>query len=400
MSELSTTIGLANLGNTCFLNVVLQALRLSPPLGRLFLLNTPELRKDSNKLKLLEGFQILMNDFWKPSLGPGAAPTLSANGFHTMFLRTIRESGDDWHSHGQQSDAAETIQYILASLHDALYEPVTMRATGRVTTEEDAERLKAIDSWGNFFRKEYSPIVEHYHGQTQTKVTCEQCQAVSTRYEPWLMLKVPLPVSDGLPHRIAPNTTLTDCLNQAFADEHLDDYRCDACHQQGKATIRNRISKLPDILILSFKRFTNQMHKVGGPVEWDLSAMDFRPWMAFTNGDPFHPVYTPPIYETTSLIEHQGSFRGGHYRMYAKQPSHQDTPQQVWNEYDDNSIRVLSGHPGDTTNACDTYIACLTRLTSAPKLNAEFAQRVKALRQMNRLSVPNPPPSPTTEEAK
>jgi ubiquitin C-terminal hydrolase len=400
MTELSTTIGLANLGNTCFLNVVLQALRLSPPMGRLFLMNTPELRKDSNKLKLLEGFQILMNDFWKPTLVPGAQPTLSANGFHHMFLRTIRESGDDWHSHGQQSDAAETIQYILASLHDALYESVTMHTTGRVKTEEDASRVQAIDSWGNFFRKEYSPIVEHYHGQTQTRVICDQCQAVSTRYEPWLMLKVPLPTGE-MPHRIPPNTTLTDCLNQAFADEHLDDYRCDACHQQGKATIRNRISKLPDILILSFKRFTNQMHKVGGPVEWNLSAMDFRPWMAFNNGDPFNPVYTPPIYETTTLIEHQGSFRGGHYRMYAKQPpseakgsSHQDATQHVWNEYDDNSIRVLSGYPGDTTNACDTYIACLTRLTSAPKLNAEFAQRVRMLRQMNRM------PSTPTEEPK
>jgi hypothetical protein len=200
-------------------------------------------------------------------------------------------------------------------------------------------------------------------------------------------------------------------LNLAFADEHLDDYRCDACHLQGKATIRNRISKMPDILIITFKRFTNNMHKVGGHVEWDLQSMDFRPWMAFTNGDPFHPVYTPPIYETTTLIEHQGSFRGGHYRMYAKQPpseaktpstsaglcpaepSHQDTSQHVWNEYDDNSIRILSGkHPGDTTNACDTYIACLTRLTVAPKLNAEFAHRVYSLRQLHR----RPPTTTTT----
>jgi ubiquitin C-terminal hydrolase len=384
MTELATTIGMANLGNTCFLNVVLQVLRLSPPLGTLFLLNTPVVRKDSKKLRLLEGFQILMNDLWSPTLPPGAKPTLTPNGFNQAFLQTIRDSGDDWHAHGQQSDAAETLQYILEGLHDALYETVNMRATGRVSTDEDVARIKAIDAWGSFFRKEYSPIVEHYYGQTQTSVVCDQCKAVSTRYEPWLMLKVPLPGGD-MPHRTNPNATLTDCLNLAFADEHLDDYRCDACHLQGKATIRNRMSKMPDILIVTFKRFTNNMHKVGGPVSWDVQSMDFRPWMAFTKGDPFHTTYTPPLYETTALIEHQGSFRGGHYRMYAKQPSYQDPTQYIWNEYDDNSIRTLSGYPGDTHDRCDTYIACFTRLTVAPAMNADFAQRVRTVR-LNKLN--------------
>jgi len=368
MTELSTTIGLANLGNTCFLNVVLQALRLSYPLCDIFLTNTIEPRKGTNKKLLLEAFQILIRDFWKHSLPAGAKPTLNPRGFHDAFLRTIHDCGDDWHRYGQQSDAAETIQYILNGIHDAMYKNVIMKVIGNATNKEEEAYVKAIESWGKFFCKEYSPIIEHYNGQTQTEVICEACKAVSTRYEPWLMLKVPLPGGE-MPNRTKIDATLTDCLNLAFADESLDDYQCDVCKTKGKATIRNRISRVPDIIILTLKRFTNTMQKVAGKVVWDINAFDFRPWMAF-KGDPFNRMYIPPIYETTALIEQQGSFRGGHYRMYAKQ-------ERQWYEYDDNDIRNV---PGETASNCDTYIAFLSRKNLIESTDVAMRSHIQTLR--------------------
>ena len=369
MTELSTTIGLANLGNTCFLNVVVQALRLSPPLCAMFLTNTVEPRKESNKKQLLEAFQIIMRDFWRHPLPLGAKPQLNPRGFHGAFLRTIQESGDDWHRYGQQSDAAETIQYILSGLHDAMYKNVRMVVTGKSANSQEDEYIKAINAWGTFFSKEYSPIVDSYNGQTQTEVICDACKAVSMRYEPWLMLKVPLPGGD-MPNRTKINATLTDCLNLGFADESLDDYQCDACKTKGKASIRNRISRLPDTIILTLKRFTNTMQKVAGKVAWDIDGFDFRPWMAF-KGDPFNKMYTPPVYETTALIEQQGSFRGGHYRMYAKQ-------ENLWYEYDDNAIQNV---PGETATNCDTYIAFLSRKNKLEKMNLQMRQQIQLLRE-------------------
>lgn len=368
MTELSTTIGLANLGNTCFLNVVVQALRLSPPLCNMFLTNTVEPRKESNKKQLLEAFQIIIRDFWRHPLPLGAKPQLNPRGFHGAFLRTIHESGDDWHRYGQQSDAAETIQYILSGLHDAMYKNVRMVVTGKSANSQEDEYIKAINAWGTFFSKEYSPIVDSFNGQTQTEVICDACKTVSMRYEPWLMLKVPLPGGD-MPNRTKIDATLTDCLNLGFADESLDDYQCDACKTKGKATIRNRISRLPDTIILTLKRFTNTMQKVAGKVAWDIDGFDFRPWMAF-KGDPFNKMYTPPVYETTALIEQQGSFRGGHYRMYAKQ-------EQQWYEYDDNAIQNV---PGETAMKCDTYIAFLSRKNKLEKMNLQMLQQIQALR--------------------
>jgi hypothetical protein len=370
MTELSTTIGLANLGNTCFLNVVLQALRFSPPLGEICLINdTIEKRKESNKKLLVDEFQTLMRDFWKANVPQGGKPTMMPRRFHGAFLRTIQESGDDWHHFGQQSDAAETIQYILNSIHDATYKNVVMKINGKAHNQEEQAYIKAIESWNLFFHKEYSPIVENYNGQTQTEVMCESCNAVSTRYEPWLMLKVPLP-GGTTPYRTAQNATLTDCLNIGFANDSLDDYQCDKCKTKGKATIRNRISNFPPVIILTLKRFTNNMQKVSGKVTWDMNRLDLRPWAAFSTGDPFNKMYTPPIYETTAVIEQQGSFRGGHYRMYAKQDG-------IWNEYDDNDVRQV---PGESVVDCDVYVAFLTRTNMVDDMNTHFRKHIRSIR--------------------
>ena len=370
MTELSTTIGLANLGNTCFLNVVLQALRFSPPLGEICLINdTIEKRKESNKKLLVDEFQTLMRDFWKANVPQGGKPTMMPRRFHGAFLRTIQEAGDDWHHFGQQSDAAETIQYILNGIHDAIYKNVVMRINGKARNQEEQGYIKAIDSWNSFFGKEYSPIVENYNGQTQTDVICESCNAVSTRYEPWLMLKVPLP-GGPTPYNTTPDATLTDCFNLGFANDSLDDYQCDACKVKGKATIRNRISNFPPVIILTLKRFTNNMQKVSGKVAWDMNRLDLRSWAAFSAGDPFNKMYTPPIYETTAVIEQQGSFRGGHYRMYAKQNG-------IWNEYDDNDVRQV---PGESVANCDAYVVFLTRTNMIDSMNTQFIKHIRSIR--------------------
>jgi ubiquitin C-terminal hydrolase len=99
-------------------------------------------------------------------------------------------------------------------------------------------------------------------------------------------------------------------------------------------------------------------------------------------------VYTRPLYETTALIEHQGSFRGGHYRMYSKQPSHADPAKIVWNEYDDNSIREISGLPGDSADGVTTYVAFMTRISWVGPMMNTFAEKVRILRAANA-------PSPT-----
>lgn len=347
MEPFHTTIGLANVGNTCFLNVILQALRIAPPMVQMTLadLEHPiQLREESKKRELVVAFQTLMQDFWKARIPEGRQPTMIPRGFVHAFYNVLRTNDDDWHRPGEQSDAAEVLQYILESIHDGVYKKVRMEIVGDVMTSEDSQQIKAIQSWADFHSKEYSPIIHNFYGQSQITVECTNCHNKNQRYEPWLVIKAPIP---GSTKPGSPAPSMSDCLAAAFDTETIEDYSCEKCAAKHKATITTRISRMPAVLFVSLKRFTNSGHKVRGRIGWDLDSTSFKDLCAFRR-DPFTNSTIDPEYETFAVIEHLGGLRGGHYRMYARQGD--------WHLYDDSSVHIV---PSERVITDDSYIACM-----------------------------------------
>ena len=378
-SEIDLQIGLANIGNTCFFNTVLQALRLCPAIGELFLsIEKPlTIREESKCKQLVLAFQILMRDFWKEMPPAGSKPTLIPRGFFQSLFTVLNETNNGWYTRGEQADAQETVQYILESIHDGLYQKVNMRVIGNSSNCEEVSQIKAIESWASSFEKEYSPIIQNFYGQTQICIRCEQCKTVSERYEPWMILKVPIP---GGNVQGGPVPNLDNCVEAAFANDSIDDFHCNTCSNEnakkngvmtpikGKAIITNRISRLPPVVILSIKRFTNEGHKVRGKIDWNLDTIDLSPVMAFSR-NPFNDMDLPK-YETYAVIEHHGSLQGGHYTMYAKQNNE-------WLEYDDNSITNVTP---DRVVSADSYIMFLLPKEKSLQMNVNFAKIVKSYR--------------------
>lgn len=365
-------VGLANLGNTCFLNVVLQALRISPPIVTSFLKDKAKplvLRDDSKKKELVSAFQTLIKDIWSIEAVAGSRPSLVPRNFFFHLHRVLRDNDEYWYRPGQQCDAAEALQYVLNSLHDGLYKRVRMEVTGLAVTDEEQSHVKAIKSWAEFFGREYSSIVSNFNGQHQIKITCSECGTVSERYEPWLMIKAPIPGSDVVG---GPAPSMKQCLDAAYAPETLDDYHCDKCKGKKKATITTLISHMPPVAIVSLKRFTNAGHKVRGDILWDLDGLDFAPWAAFRR-DPLTNDRDPPLYETYAVIEHHGSLHGGHYRMFGRMDA------TKWVEYDDSSFSEVSP---DRVITADSYIALMIPKKSAAAMRREMAESIAAVRGM------------------
>jgi ubiquitin carboxyl-terminal hydrolase 8 len=309
----------------------------------------------------MSAVQILLRDLWAAPKGV----TLRPAGFLHSLVTTLRECDDDWYQPRRQADAAECLQYILEAIHDAIYRPVRITIRGEAETPEQAAQMKALQSWSAFFAKEYSPIVEHLNGQTQIEIRCETCKNVSRNYEPWVTMKIPIPGGD-VPGSAVP--TMAECMREAYAPETIEEYQCDRCKAKRTATITHKISKLPSVLFLSFKRFTNTGSKIRGKIEWDVDSLDFRPWMAFAES-PYDNAPNP-VYTTFAVIEHTGSSQGGHYRMYGR------TSKDTWAEYDDESVRdgLTAAH---VVNA-DSYILALV-----PSLDVfqEMKPIVKTLKQ-------------------
>jgi ubiquitin C-terminal hydrolase len=252
--------------------------------------------------------------------------------FVRTLLEVVRDCDDDWYEPRQQADAAECLHYILDAIHESVYRTVNITIQGVARNKEEESKLASMKAWSAFFQKEYSPVVEHFYGQHQLKVTCETCGTVSERYEPWSMLKLPIPGGET-PGSPVPN--LTDCLNAFYASEQVEDYQCDTCKGKRVATLQTRISKLPNILILVFKRFTNSGLKIRGAIDWDADSVSFQPWSAFRSC-PYAKSTMISKFQTFAVIEHFGSARSGHYHMFRRESGD-------WMDYDDSSVGVYGG---------------------------------------------------------
>jgi ubiquitin carboxyl-terminal hydrolase 36/42 len=340
MQPIVQPTGLLNLGNTCFLNAVLQALRMCPPLVNYLLKDrtrTPATRRESKKGPLVSALQLFFADMEAP-----VEPVYRPVGIVTALLNTVRACDDDWYQPRQQADAAECIQYLLDGIHDAVYRQVRITIHGEAETREQHSQMKALQSWSQYFAKEFSPIVENFYGQYQICIECTKCKNVSERFEPWLMLKAPIP---GGHTAGADVPTLEACMSAAFAPEMIPGYACEHCKSPQTAVMTTRISKLPNILLFTFKRFTNTGAKIRGQIDWDLDALSLRPWMAFGRC-PFSCLPISGKFRTFAVIEHCGSARGGHYRMFARK-------EQSWLECDDEAVQAV---PTERVISADSYV--------------------------------------------
>jgi ubiquitin C-terminal hydrolase len=179
------------------------------------------------------------------------------------------------------------------------------------------------------------------------------------------MMKLPIPGGDSPGSRVP---TMTECITAAFESENINEYACDVCKKRTDAIITTKIARLPTILILSFKRFTNTGAKINGQVDWNLDHLDFTKWMAFSRS-PYTDSSIYPIYETFSVIEHMGSSRGGHYRMYAQSD-------EEWTEYDDCSVRKVDVK---SVISPSSYIMLLTPVEMKKQMADMIKQSEKTL---------------------
>jgi len=376
-SSLDSVVGLTNAGNTCFLNAALQALMRCAPLGPFFLSDDIPVREASNKKEMVVAFQTLMRDFWRvppPPPGSGQRPSLMPGAFLQSLYRILHETGDDWHRRGQQSDASEAIQHILEYLHDGMYKSVEMEFSGDTETESQKSQMAAVESWAQFYRKEYSEIIKQFQGQTRIRIKCKECGNQTERFEPYMTIKAPIP---GAAVSGATAPTGAECVALAFEPELIDDYVCTPCGKRTSAVKQESISRLPPVTLVSFKRFVNlprppfghEIRKVRGRIEWDLDAFDMSPWKSFPR-DPFTGTEEPSVLTTMAIIEHWGSIHGGHYRMFARTST-------GWICCDDSSVSPV---PQSEVITEDSYVAFMIPRHRVAEQMARFEAAVNRLR--------------------
>ncbi|KAI0741559.1 cysteine proteinase [Daedaleopsis nitida] len=195
------TMGLGNMGNTCFMNSALQCLVHTPELMDYFLTGVfeEELNPD-NPLGMhgliAQAFGSLLGRIWNPDSGSSYTPR--------EFKQTLQRFAPQFSGY-QQHDSQELVAFLLDGLHEdlnrVLKKPYVEKPDWEGGGDKELVELANV-SWEGYMKRNDSVVVDLFQGQYQSTLVCPECEKVSITFDPFMYLTLPLPVQKKWHHTI------------------------------------------------------------------------------------------------------------------------------------------------------------------------------------------------------
>ena len=314
--------GLANLGNTCFINSCIQIISHTYELND-FLGNENNYKKKlKNKYDsvLLIEWNNLRKLLWEKNciISP------------IKFIKTIQKIAEikeiDIFTGYSQNDVSEFLLFLIDSFHNSLSREIKMNITGNPKNETDQLAIKCFDMVKNMYTREYSEIWNMFYGIHVSEITSlDDNKKLRQSPEPYFMLDLPIPLNNKSP-------SLIDCLNLYIEGEELKGenawYNEDS---KQKIDIKKSILfwSFPNILVIDFKRFNSKNQKNQVLITFPLDNLDLSNYVIGYNKNTF-------IYELYGICNHSGSVYGGHYTSYVKNANGK------WYHFNDTTVTEIA----------------------------------------------------------
>lgn len=330
--------GFLNLGNSCYMNSILQCLIHTKDMTEFIILNKykEDFNKNKNESYLLnEYINILQlyakNNIIKPIHFKNILGKLNEN-FNNMY----------------EQDSHEFLVYVVDTFHNALSYPVKITFNGKPISKNDKFAVKAIDNWNISFKKEYSKIISIFYGQYHSQLICKNekgnCNNISNKFEPFCYLPLSIPEKKEDNNQ---NINIYDLLNDFVKMEELsndNNWKCNKCKNNETSQKFIYIWKCPDVLIIQLKRFDAFGNKINThidiPFELDIGNYSSK----YNNKNTKYNLY--------SICNHIGNLDGGHYYSYCKDRHN------TWREFDDNNMNVMDAKNVITPHAYLLFYKC------------------------------------------
>ncbi|KAL1117737.1 hypothetical protein AAG570_004052 [Ranatra chinensis] len=341
-------VGLRNLGNTCFMNAVLQSLSNIQEFCLYFkqLPSLEGLKNGRNKMYQSRALKELKDAIMAEELrkvlinlsDQGAKGAISPESLFLVIWKVVpRYRGY------QQQDAHEFLRYMLDRLHTELLHVLP--------------DFTLKDSTYISHRNKISIVTSIFGGTLQSEVQCLNCGTESKKLDPFLDLSLDIPDSCISQRKSKetgeniPPCNILDCLTSFIEVEELAEtelYHCNHCKSKQRSTKRFWIRRLPNVLCLHLKRFRwNNFFrtKVDIHITFPVVALDMSQFVL--NDYPDTRRSSTYLYDLAAVIVHHGGGSGcGHYTAFAIHDGR-------WFHFNDSSVKPIES---DVVAKCKPYI--------------------------------------------
>lgn len=272
-------ISFSNLGNTCYINSILQCFIYNPCFQKNH--NLKELEKVIEQIDLTGDDQMHL--------------TCSIPGF-IQFIFDKKKNFKRF----QQNDA-----------HEFLIEFLDILVNNGIS--DQSLYKKNNNSWNTFLKQNnYSPFIKEYHGQTKLNIMCSCCLNKKEVYEEFNTINL----------NVKDNTSVTELfieyLKKETVTDHLNLYYCDNCKSEQVSDQKISLNFLPNVLIVVLKRYTFEKKKFEVSYDEKLLIKDNE---------------SVKTYNLFGIIHHIGGTHDGHYSSSLK-------INDKWYHIDDDSVTL------------------------------------------------------------
>lgn len=310
--------GLANIGNTCYLNSCMQLLSHTYELSDFLDNNKRQLNNNINSKIYIE-WNNLRKMMWSENC------TIAPYGFVKAIQEVANNKEYSIFTGFDQNDVSEFLLFIIDCLHESLKREVDMKINGTIKNNKDILASKCYDMMKNMYKKEYSEIINIFYGISVTQIKDYiSDEVLSASPEPFSILSLSIPTKK--------ECTIFNCLDYYTQNELLTEenqWFNESTNEKQDANKNLTFWSLPNILIIELKRYTNGNTKLNNLVTTPLIDIDFSKYVSGYNSENC-------IYDLFGTGNHSGNTYGGHYTANIKNANGN------WYKFNDTFVNPIS----------------------------------------------------------